>query len=125
MNMPQKNSVLIKNSRYVSGGVTEVNQTALEWWERDIIQLNEDDRTYVVERRFEGRLDLIAALYLGEPRWWWIIAQMNNILDPYSEVKEGIVLYIPTIETAKQILSGKVGGIASKREVPLSIIPIV
>ncbi len=123
--MSELNSVLNKNSRYVSGGRTEVNPTALEWWERIPLPVNNDDTVYVVEKRFEGRLDQIAAVYLGEPRYWWVIAQYNNILDPYSEISEGAILYIPKIEKVKALMSGKTGGYPSEREVPLSILPIV
>lgn len=123
--MSELNSVLNKNSRYVSGGRTEVNPTALEWWERIPLPVNNDDTVYVVEKRFEGRLDQIAAVYLGEPRYWWVIAQYNNILDPYSEISEGAILYIPKIEKVKALMSGKTGGYQSERQVPLSILPIV
>lgn len=123
--MPEKNSTLIRTSRYVAGGVTEVNSLALEWWERNVILTNESDTSYVVERRFVGRLDLIAAYTLGEPRLWWVIAQFNNILDPYSEVTEGAILYIPSKTRVDQMMNGTTGGIPSTREVPTSILPIV
>jgi hypothetical protein len=123
--MAEINSTLVRTSRYVSGGSTEVNTKALEWWDRAYFTSNFDDSTYVVEKKFEGRLDLISAVHLGESRYWWIIAQYNNILDAYSEVREGAIIYIPTLERVKLILSGKIGGIQSTREVPLSILPIV
>ncbi len=123
--MAEKNSTLVRSSRYVSGGTTEVNSRALEWWERKVLAINDDDSSYVVEKRFEGRLDLIAALYLNEPRYWWIVAQYNNVLDPVAEITEGVILYIPTIDRVKTMLSGTLGGVVSTREVPLSIFPIV
>lgn len=123
--MAETNSTLVRASRYVSGGSTEVNLKALEWWERTVFPINNDDVSYVVEKRFEGRLDLITALYLKEPRYWWVIAQYNNILDPNAEITEGVILYIPTLERVKAMMSGKIGGVPSTREVPLSILPIV
>ena len=121
----EKNSVLVRQSRYVSGGTTEVNENALEWWERVVFNTNVDDRNYVVEPQYAGRLDLIATAFLGEPRLWWIIAMHNNILDPYNEVREGTILYIPTVERAQSLISGGLGGVPSTREVPPSILPIV
>ena len=121
----EKNSVNRRKSRYASGGETEVNQNALEWWERTILTSAADDKEYTVEKKFEGRLDLIAALFLGEPRYWWVIAQYNTILDPYTEVREGAKVYIPSIERTEAILNGKTGGVTSTREVPISILPIV
>ena len=123
--MAEKNSVLIRNSRYVSGGETEVGLNTLEHWERIVFPVNRDDTTYVVEKKFVGRLDLITAMLLVEPRYWWVVAQYNNILDPYSEIVEGRVLYIPTLDRVKTILSGTTGGVASTREVPLAILPVV
>lgn len=121
----ETNSTRVRISRYVSGGTTEVGQTALEWWDRNFFVSNADDTNYVVEKKFEGRLDLIAAVFLGEPRYWWLIAMHNNILDPFNEVLEGTVLYIPSAERAKSVLSGKLGGVASTRELSPSILPIV
>ena len=121
----EKNSVNRRKSRYASGGVTEVNSVALEWWERAQLQRDPSDRTYIVEKKLAGRIDLIAALFLNEPRFWWVIAQFNGILDPHSEIREDAVLYIPTSERVEAFLNGKTGGIPSAREVPISIFPIV
>jgi hypothetical protein len=123
--MTQRNSTLLRYSRYVSGGETEVNSRALEWWERDVFLRSDDDFTYVVEKRFENRLDLIAATFLGESRYWWVIAMLNNILDPSTEVTTGVVLYIPTQERAKQLLSGKLGGVTSTRTLSSTIKAVV
>lgn len=121
----EKNSVLRRKSRYVSGGVTEVSDNRLEWWERSTFTSGNGDVLYTVERRFEGRLDLIAALFLGEPRLWWVIAQYNSILDPYTEIVEGATITIPTAEKVDALLDGRIGGVPSTREVPISILPIV
>lgn len=123
----EKNSVLVKGSRYVAGGSTEVNKVSLEWWERNVYVTDPTDFMYVVEQRFEGRLDLITAIYLGEQniRYWWLVAMLNNILDPYTELKTGRVIRIPTKERLQNMLSGKMGGVPSTREIPISILPIV
>lgn len=123
--MAETNSTLVRSSRYVSGGTTEVSSKAIEIWERNIIQTSVDDTLYTVEKRFEGRLDQIAAQYLLEPRYWWVIAQLNNILDPYVEIREGVILRIPRLERVKAMLTGTLGGIQTTREVPISILPIV
>lgn len=114
-----------RKSRYTAGGTTERGDIGIEWWERVVFPLAADDRVYIVEKRFEGRLDWIADLYLEDPKYWWVIAQYNNILDPHAEIIEGVVLRIPTIERTKALLSGTTGGITSKREVPTAILPIV
>ncbi len=122
----QKSSVQRRGSRYACGGVTEVTPTALEWWERTVFASAPDDTFYRVERKFEGRLDLIAALLLGEPRHWWILAQYNNVLDPFAEIVEGAVLVVPSATRVQAILNGgRTGGVPSTREVRPSILPIV
>lgn len=121
----ETNSVLRRKSRYVSGGQTEVGKNGnLEWWERTLITVGKE-RAYRVERKFEGRLDLIAALFLDDPRYWWVIAQYNAILDPHAEVVEGATIYIPSKDRIDTILSGSTGGLPSTREVQTSILPIV
>jgi hypothetical protein len=124
--MAEKNSTLVQRGRYVAGGVTEVNTKALEIWERSDFTSDGSDRTYVVEPRFAGRLDQIAQTFLDDSRLWWFVAQYNAILDPYLEIFPGRILRIPTKDRAQTMLTGKLGGIDSTREVPLTnITPIV
>jgi hypothetical protein len=124
--MAEKNSTLLKSSRYVVGGVTEVNRKSLEWWERTNFIGDSSDQLYTVEAKFEGRLDLIAAQFLGDSRMWWVVAQYNAILDPCNEVTEGRLLRIPLKSRLQAMLAGKIGGTASKREVQITTIsPIV
>jgi len=120
------NSVLAQNSRYVQGGITEKNSTALEWWERTTFALDETDTKYTIDTKSAGRLDLIAEAFLGDSHLWWFIAQYNAILDPYSEVIPGRILRIPQKSRVQTLLVGKTGGIASAREVKTSrITPII
>ena len=121
------NSLNSRKSRYVSGGTAEVNAsgTAIEWFEPATFAAASDDTYYVIERRFAGRIDLVAALFLGDPRYWWVIAQYNSILDPYSEFVEGATVAIPSQTRLQAILGGKTGGVTSTREVPTTVLPIV
>ena len=41
------------------------------------------DTFLTVDAFHSNRLDLIATAVYGEPRWWWILAQINNILDVF------------------------------------------
>ena len=124
--MTQTNSTLVNHSRYVSGGQTEVNSKRLEWWERATFSFSESDDTYVVDSKTAGRIDLIAASFLGDSHLWWLIAQYNSILDVFDEISVGRILRIPNTSRVQQMLGGKLGGYESKREVPLTnISPIV
>jgi hypothetical protein len=123
--MAENNSVMKKNSRYVSGGETEVNKIGLEWWERSVIERAADDIIFVVDATTTGRIDRIAHVFLGDTRLWWVIAQMNNLLDVYADITEGTVLYIPSKERVKLMLNGKTGGIPTTRVVKTTVLPIV
>lgn len=123
--MKNKHSLLLNTSRYVHGGVSETQNDRIEWWERTVFQRDETDRVYVVENIYEGRLDNISNAFYGEPRYWWVIAQFNNILDPSTEIVAGRALLIPTRERLQMMMTGRQGGTASTRtEIP-SIPPVV
>lgn len=124
--MPITNSVFNKSSRYVHGGKTEVGELGLEWWEKRNLSVDSTDTSFVVDTFHANRLDLIASIFYGEPRWWWVLAQINNILDPMQEVVEGRILFIPTRERLMVLLNGKVGGTNSTRIKNLNIIsPVI
>ena len=44
------------------------------------------------------RLDALASKYLGNPSFWWIIAEYNEILW-FQDLEVGEVLRIPSFET--------------------------
>ena len=119
-------SVFNKMSRYVHGGKTEVGEVGLEWWERRKIPTDSTDLMFTVDKFHSNRLDLIANIFYGEPRYWWIIAQANNILDPNAEVTEGRMLAIPTKDRIMILMNGRVGGSTTSREKNLNIIsPVI
>ena len=114
-----------KNSRYVAGGTTEVANQQIEWWERSLFRRDDSDITYVVENFYENRLDLISAVFYGQTRYWWLLAQYNNILDPATEVEAGRVIAIPTLDRVQLMLNTKKGGVSSTR-IPVNLIsPII
>jgi hypothetical protein len=126
MNSPtNQNSLFNKYSRYVAGGVTEISENRLDWWSRTILEKDDSDITYVVENTYEGRLDLIAAIFYNEPRYWWILAQYNNVLDPFSEVKAGTLLLIPSKERLPLMILTRQGGVESQKQPIETISPII
>jgi hypothetical protein len=44
------------------------------------------------------RLDLLASDFYGTPHLWWVIASVNNILDPLVSAPEGTKIRVPTKE---------------------------
>lgn len=119
------NSLYNKYSRYVAGGVTERANDMIEWWERFNFPRDPSDIVYTVENFYSQRLDLISSVFYQEPRYWWFIAQYNNILDPFTEVTAGRVLLIPTPSRLTLMLGNKQGGIDSTREAVNVISPII
>lgn len=115
-----------RTSRYVHGGNTEKSEGFLEWWDKKNLPVSNTDIEYNVEKFYEGRLDLIAYAFYDEPRYWWIIAQYNAILDPVAEVVEGLYLRIPKLERVRsEFLTGKTGGTESKRVLNTIIEPFI
>lgn len=123
--MANADSLQNKYSRYIAGGTTEVADGRIEWWERSIFPSSNTDISYTVEKFYVGRMDLIANVFYNEPRYWWIIAQYNNILDPFSEITEGRILLIPTKDRLSLMLGTKLGGTDSLRQPINTISPVV
>lgn len=53
------------------------------------------DQNYVVTDKDIGRLDLISFDFYGTPNLWWVIAHVNNIIDPIVDMETGTSLAIP------------------------------
>ena len=123
--MANSNSLYNKFSRYVAGGTAETANSKIEWWERNQLSSSNSDIVYTVENFYEGRLDLIASVFYNEPRYWWVIAQYNNVLNPFTEIIAGRILLIPSKDRLSLMLSSKPGGIDSTREPVNTISPIV
>ena len=119
------NSLEIKSSRYVAGGTTEFANDRLEWWERSILNTDASDRVYYVEDRYAQRLDLISVAFFDDPKFWWVIAQLNNIIDPIAEVQPGLRLLIPTKDRLSLLLNNRQGGKPSTKQSIKTISPII
>jgi hypothetical protein len=90
-------SLDIRSSRYSKGGTVKTStQVGLGFWERLEIPKHPSDLIYFVERDTEFRIDKISSYFYGDSRYWWVIAQINNILDPYLEITSGRMLVIPS-----------------------------
>lgn len=105
-----------KNGRYVLGGVTEVSAWAIEWWEKNQMTPDVTDFAYVMEKKYEGRPDILGYVFYGDPLLWWIICQYNAILDPVAELVEGKILLIPQASRITESSTNVVtGGVVSTR----------
>jgi hypothetical protein len=118
-------SVQVKTSRYVQGGQTEVGAIGLEWWNKFNFPKDGSDLIYIVEQRFEGRLDLIANAFYNDPKLFWFIGQYNDILDPFAEIVVNRQLVIPTLERVQLLMNNRLGGIASTRSSESILAPVI
>jgi hypothetical protein len=58
------------------------------------IPTTEKDSYYNVGVKSLNRLDLIAHMFYKNSKLWWVIAEANNIIDPY-DIPVGVTLTIP------------------------------
>lgn len=56
----------------------------------------DDESTYIVGIETENRLDLVSYRSYSTPKYWWVIALANNIIDPF-DVPYGTILRIPQL----------------------------
>lgn len=59
---------------------------------------NDTDELWVVPSSGVPRLDLLANDFYGTPHLWWVIASVNNLLDPLIGVPVGTAIRVPTKE---------------------------
>lgn len=53
-----------------------------------------NNNTIIVDKLNENRLDFIAQEYLNNPYYWWILAEYNNIVNPF-DIPSGTEIIIP------------------------------
>ena len=44
------------------------------------------------------RPDLIASKFYGDQSYWWAVMVFNDIIDPFENLVEGVILYLPVID---------------------------
>ena len=87
-------------SRYRSLLVLELpdGTSCLETMPKVTIRESNDDNIYYTEASKVDRLDLVAYNYYNNPTLYWVIAYMNNIIDPLV-LDVATVLRIPSSGT--------------------------
>ena len=87
-----KNASRYSNLRTIQDDITK--KIHHESWNQQAINISEEDQYFTVTKREEGRLDIISSMYYGTPRFWWVIALANYLIDPF-DVPYGVTLRIP------------------------------
>jgi hypothetical protein len=99
------NSLYPATSPYYDTPVT--NRKFLDFLEYRIIPRNPSDVYYSIPTVYEYRPDMLAYDLYQDSRLWWVFAARNpNRLgnDPYFDFKAGVGIYIPTMDTLRQVL---------------------
>ena len=89
----------VNNSRYTKIRRLQDEETGKiynENWIAQTIDKSSEDQFYVVTMSEEDRLDIISTSFYGTPKYWWVIALANNIIDPFT-LEIGTNLRIPPI----------------------------
>lgn len=71
-----------------------------DYLDLDRIEFNTDvgkEKQFVVPQHLENRLDLISYKAYGTTELWWLICMRNDINDPFTEIKTGMILFIPSL----------------------------
>lgn len=63
---------------------------------KDVIIQDASDELYTVPPGGVNRLDAISNKFYGTPALWWVIARVNNVLDPLFGVALNSQIRIPT-----------------------------
>jgi len=91
-----KNSTDNRNSRQVQGGLIDIYNKRLGWWEKRKLERQDNDFIITVQEYEAGRPDLISHRAYGKAVYAWLVLQYNNIVDPETELVAGAVIYLPT-----------------------------
>jgi len=98
------------NTRYTRGGVSDVYNTRVGWWERNVLAEDTTDLFFDVSNRTEGRPDLIAYEVYGSTTYMWVVLQFNNIIDINEELISGAVIKLPTPTRLNTVLLANSAG---------------
>lgn len=113
-----KNIRLSQSSRYVGTPLYQLynsaGQTADSFafgvWKRIDFPARSDDSVYSVQESDIGRLDLVAEKYYSDPLLWWVIADVNGISDPITDMFSGQELRIPSLGVVRAALQNAAAG---------------
>lgn len=88
-----KNNSRYKNIRTIQDDDGNIYH---ESWVQQTVDKSSSDEYYIVTEQSENRLDIIANIYYNTPRYWWVIALANYIIDPF-DIPIGTQLRIPPL----------------------------
>lgn len=109
--MPQIQTLDLEyESRYKDTTVTQnasSGKLMFEMWERpkELDSMARNALRHIVKGYEVGCLDLLAYNYYKNEKLWWVIAGVNNLINPFRDMFPGQVLYVPRPEDVEEFLS--------------------
>jgi len=98
------------NTRYTRGGVSDVYNTRVGWWERNVLGEDATDLFFDVSSKTALRPDLIAYEVYGSTTYMWVVLQFNNIIDVNETLIEGATIKLPTPTRLNTVLLANSSG---------------
>lgn len=76
---------------------TKVNSFHLDLYNPKKINIDSNDKTYIIESKYHLRPDKLAYDLYGSPDLWWvfIVSNMNIIKDPLYDFRTGLEIVVP------------------------------
>lgn len=99
------NNLYPATSPYFDTGI--VNDKFLDFMVNRFIPKQPSDAYITIAEVYQYRPDMLAYDLYSDARLWWVFAARNpNILgnDPYFDFKTGVQIYVPKLETLRQVL---------------------
>lgn len=87
---------LTNYSMFAETPIYEVGEDIVLGLMRDVVVPDNSDVLYNVPPGGTHRLDLISSTHYGTPHLWWVIARVNNLVDPLLGVVSGAIIRLPT-----------------------------
>ena len=85
--------------------VNQENRMVQETWDRLPLADQPEDNYHEVIAPEAHRPDLLALAYYGDLNLYWVIAQANQMIDPFAETTVGTKLRIPNPTYVFQLLT--------------------
>lgn len=96
--------MIIEGSRYEKANIIVENKKRILGTRRPItLPVRDDDKFYRIPAG--QKLDHIAYLAWGHAEWWWILCDLNDILDPLSDHSGKLIRIVSLERVALEVLS--------------------
>jgi hypothetical protein len=90
---------------FIDTPVYDVSGTTVFGLRREVIPPDPSDRIITITQQLQSRLDLLSGEIYGTVNLWWILAEANQMVDPWTEVSAGTKLRVPLKDRVFAILS--------------------